>query len=114
MIHAPRKKLAKRHARVRAKVKGMPLRPRLSVSRSTKHIQAQLINDENGTTIIGVSDIGIKKGTKQEKASAVGKAIAKKAIERGVTKVVFDRGGNRYHGRVKALADAARAEGLIF
>ncbi len=114
MIKNPKAQLIRRHARVRAKVRGVVSRPRLSVSRSTKHIQAQLIDDEKGVTIFGVSDIKVKKGTKQERAAHVGAEVAKKALEKGIKKIVFDRGGRRYHGRVKALADAAREAGLEF
>ena len=104
-----------RKGRVRAKVFGTPERPRLSVFRSAKHITAQLIDDTTGNTIAFVSDTEIKaKGTKTEQAVAVGKAIAKKAQDKKVATVVFDRGGNQYHGRVQALADAAREGGLEF
>jgi large subunit ribosomal protein L18 len=113
------KRLARlvRHRRVRAKVFGTASRPRLAVFRSANHIFAQLIDDVSGHTICAASDLKgkFKLGTKKsEKAASVGEAIAKAAAERGIKKVVFDRGGFAYHGRVKALADAARKAGLEF
>ena len=108
----------RRHARVRKMVEGSGVRPRLAVYRSLSHIYAQVIDDERGHTLAAASDVeaAIKdgKGTKTDRAKAVGSALAEKAKAAGVTQVVFDRGGNRYHGRVKALADAARASGLQF
>lgn len=105
----------RRHKRIRARVRGTSLRPRLSVFRSGKHLQAQLIDDEKGRTLLGMSDAAIKaKGTKTDRARLLGMAIAKRAGELGVTKAVFDRGGYSYHGRVKALADAAREGGIKF
>lgn len=104
----------RRHNRIRAKVKGTPERPRLSVFRSARHITAQLIDDTRGITIAAASDADVKKGTKLERATATGKALAAKAKEKGVTKAVFDRGGFLYTGRVRALADAARGAGLEF
>ncbi len=108
----------RRHVRVRKTVEGSGARPRLAVYRSLSHIYAQVIDDERGHTLAAASDAeaAIKggKGTKTERAKAVGSALAEKAKAAGVTQVVFDRGGNRYHGRVKALADAARASGLQF
>lgn len=93
-------------------------RPRLSVFRSNNEIYAQLIDDASGKTIMSVSSIGknsVKaKGSKTEKAKSVGAALAKKAVEKGITDVVFDRNGFLYHGRVKALADGAREAGLKF
>jgi large subunit ribosomal protein L18 len=111
----------RRHLRVRKKVQGTPERLRLSVYRSLTHIYAQVIDDEKGHTIASASDIeadvrGAKKG-KQKKtdvAKLVGELIGKRAIEAGVSKVVLDRAGYRYHGRVKALADGARSAGLQF
>lgn len=104
--------------RVRQIVKGTPERPRLSVFRSNKEIYAQVINDLQGTTIAAASstekEISAAKGNKSEKAALVGKLIAQKAIEAGVSTVVFDRNGYLYHGRVKNLADAAREGGLKF
>jgi large subunit ribosomal protein L18 len=108
----------RRHERVRKTVAGTPGRPRLAVYRSLTHIYAQVIDDEQGRTLAAASDVEktLKdaKGNKSERAKAVGTAIAQKAKDAGVTKVVFDRGGNRYHGRVKALAEAAREGGLQF
>jgi large subunit ribosomal protein L18 len=104
--------------RIRKRVAGVATKPRLSIFRSNADIYAQLINDDNGTTIAAASskdkDILAQKGTKTEKSKMVGEAIARKATELGVTKVVFDRGGYIYHGRVKAVADGAREGGLQF
>ena len=104
------------HKRIRAKVKGNAERPRLAVFRSNAHIYAQLIDDEKGVIICAASDLGIKRGgqSKVEIAKAVGRDIAKKAKEKQVSAVVFDRGGFKYHGRVKAVADGAREAGLVF
>jgi len=103
--------------RIRKVVSGTTEQPRLAVFRSNKEIYAQIINDETGATIVAASskqkDIKAK-GTKTEIAATVGKAIAEKAIKAGVEKISFDRGGYLYHGRVKALADAARKGGLKF
>ena len=114
----PRAARVRRHERVRKTVSGTPVRPRLAVFRSLTHIYVQVIDDEAGRTLAHASSIekALKdaKGNKSERAKAVGSAIARKAIDAGVTQVVFDRGGNRYHGRVKALAEAARAGGLQF
>ena len=107
-----------RHARVRAKINGTKDIPRLNVFRSAKHITVQVIDDENGNTIVSASsmdkDLKIKNGGNVEAAKIVGEAIAKKAKKAGITKVVFDRGGYQYHGRVEALANAARENGLEF
>ena len=105
----------KRHKRVRRKISGTPERPRLCVFRSLKHIYAQIIDD----TIVAASTLEIPKEqlagkTKVEQAYMVGKLIAEKALKKGITKVVFDRGGYKYHGRVKALAEGAREGGLLF
>lgn len=111
---------AKKHQRVRKTVTGTPERPRLSVYRSLNHIYAQVIDDVAGQTLAAAStiDAGAKGsvvvGGNIEAAKVVGAAIAEKAKEKGITKVVFDRGGNLYHGRVKALAEAAREAGLEF
>jgi large subunit ribosomal protein L18 len=108
----------RRHERVRKTVTGSAERPRLAVYRSLTHIYAQVIDDARGHTLAAASDrdAGVKDatGTKIERAKAVGTAVAKKAQAAGVTTVVFDRGGNKYHGRVKALAEAARESGLKF
>ncbi|TXB67336.1 50S ribosomal protein L18 [Vicingus serpentipes] len=103
--------------RIRKIVSGTASQPRLSVYRSNKEIYAQIINDENGVTLVAASSIekDVKaKGNKTEIASIVGKAIAEKAVKAGIDKVAFDRGGYLYHGRVKALAEAAREGGLKF
>lgn len=113
------KKIAKirRHKRVRAKIFGTVDSPRLCVFRSPKHIYAQLINDEKGITLVSANDKELKKPAKPNKiviAQEVGKLIAGKAIKNKIEKVVFDRGGYKYHGRVKALAEGAREGGLKF
>ncbi len=108
------KKRIIRHKRIRAKVKGTAERPRLCVFRTPKHIYAQLIDDEKAKTIISVSDAKITKKSKVASASEVGKLIAEKAVAKKIAQVVFDRGGYKYHGRVKALADGARKAGLKF
>ena len=119
MITKPDKNAArlKRHARVRAKITGTPECPRLDVFRSAKHIYAQIIDDVSGTTLCAASPMdkdfeGF--GGNKEAAKKVGAAIAKKAADKGITTVVFDRGGYIYHGRVKELAEAAREGGLKF
>jgi large subunit ribosomal protein L18 len=104
-----------RKRRVRSKIFGTAERPRLSVSASLAHVRVQLIDDEAGKTLAYASDEKIKeKKTKTEKAVKVGEEIAEKAAKAGIKKVVFDRGAKLYHGRVKALAEAARAKGLEF
>jgi|SRR5579872_1310347 len=108
-------KRIRRHDRVRTKISGTKDRPRLAIFRANQHIYAQLIDDSSGKTLASVSDLDPKlKGNKSEKATQVGTMIAKKAEGLSVAAVVFDRGGFKYHGRVKALADAARAAGLKF
>jgi large subunit ribosomal protein L18 len=104
----------KRHLRVRNKISGTPERPRLVVFRSLKHISAQLVDDTAQRTLATVSDLGIEQGKKGERASEVGKLIAERAKSAGITRVVFDRAGYRYHGRIKAVADGAREGGLEF
>jgi len=104
---------ARRHLRVRGKVAGTQERPRLVVFRSHKHIYAQIVDDVAKRTVLSVTDSGIT-GKKSEKSTAVGKLVAERAKAAGITKVVFDRGGYRYHGRVKAVADGAREGGLEF
>lgn len=102
-----------RHARVRAKVSGTASRPRLNVFRSNAEIYVQLIDDESGKTLAHASSNEIKEtGKKSDIATAVGKLTAEKALKAGITEVVFDRGGYQYHGRVKSLAEGARAAGL--
>ncbi|ENQ3080704.1 MULTISPECIES: 50S ribosomal protein L18 [Bacillus] len=108
----------KRHARVRAKLTGTAERPRLNVFRSNQHIYAQVIDDVNGVTLVSASTLDKEltlNGTSNiEAATKVGEIVAKRAVEKGVKEVVFDRGGYLYHGRVKALAEAAREAGLQF
>ncbi|WP_409290992.1 50S ribosomal protein L18 [Peribacillus sp. SCS-26] len=108
----------KRHARVRAKLSGTEARPRLNVYRSNKHIYAQLVDDLSGVTLASAStldkDLGLESTSNLEAAQKVGELVAKRAVEKGYSSVVFDRGGYLYHGRVKALADAARENGLQF
>ena len=106
----------RRHLRVRKKVQGTPERPRLVVFRSSKHIYAQLVDDQRGVTLTGVADtsegIAVEGKGKVARSFALGRLIAAKAKEQGIVKVVFDRGGYQYHGRVKAVADGARKGGL--
>lgn len=110
----------RRHLRVRKKLSGTAQRPRLSVFRSLSHIYAQIIDDDAGRTLVSASDteeaLRSKKngGPKTASAAAVGSLVGRRAVEKGVTQVVFDRGGYRYHGRVKSLAEAAREAGLKF
>ncbi|MBR5395323.1 MAG: 50S ribosomal protein L18 [Bacteroidaceae bacterium] len=100
--------------RVRNKVSGTAERPRMSVFRSNKQIYVQIINDMNGTTLVSASSLGMETCPKKEQAAKVGEMAAKKALEAGITTVVFDRNGYLYHGRVKEVADAARNGGLKF
>jgi large subunit ribosomal protein L18 len=104
----------RRHLRVRNRVTGTAERPRLVVFRSLKHIYAQLVDDAANRTLATVSDLGIEQGKKGERAAEVGKLIAERAKSAGITRVVFDRAGYRYHGRIKAVADGARKGGLDF
>ncbi len=105
----------RRHNKIRAKISGTAARPRLIVFRSIANNYAQIINDEEGKVIAEASDLKMKdKGTKVEKAKKVGEEIAKRAKEKKIEEVVFDRNGYKYHGRVKALADGARESGLKF
>lgn len=104
----------KRHLRVRNKIAGTAERPRLVVFRSLKHIYAQLVDDNARRTLATVSDLGIEEGKKGDRAAQVGKLIAERAKSAGITRVVFDRAGYRYHGRIKAVADGAREGGLEF
>jgi len=103
----------RRHLRVRKRVSGTAERPRLVVFRSLKHIYAQIVDDVAGRTILTVTDGGLE-GRKSEKSLEVGKLIATRAKEAGISRVVFDRAGYQYHGRVKAVADGAREGGLEF
>lgn len=108
----------KRHARVRSKLSGTEARPRLNVYRSNKNIYAQLIDDEKGVTLASAStlekELGSDANGNVAAAEKVGELIAKRAVEKGIKSVVFDRGGYLYHGRVKALAESARENGLEF
>ncbi len=100
--------------RVRNKISGTAECPRMSVFRSNKQIYVQIINDETSSTLVAASSLGMEAMPKKEQAAKVGEAVAKKAIEAGITKVVFDRNGYLYHGRVKEVADGARNGGLKF
>jgi large subunit ribosomal protein L18 len=108
----------KRHQRIRLRVSGSPERPRLAVFRSLNHIYAQVIDDTSGKTLAAAStldkDLRGSSGSKSEQAAAVGRLVAERAKAAGVSKVVLDRAGFRYHGRVRSLADAARGAGLEF
>ena len=110
----------KRHARVRKNLSGTPERPRLSVYRSEKNIYAQIIDDTNRVTLVAASSLdeavkgAVNHTGNKEAAKLVGQLVAKKAVEKGITEVVFDRGGYVYHGRVQVLAEAAREAGLKF
>ena len=121
MIIAPKRNDIRQrvHARIRAKMSGTAERPRLNVYRSINHIYTQLVDDQNGITLASASTVTAKgterkSGGNVEAAKAVGKLIAERAKEKGIETVVFDRGGYLYHGRIKALADAAREAGLKF
>jgi large subunit ribosomal protein L18 len=109
-----------RHRRIRKKISGTSTRPRLCVFRSLKHIYAQLIDDEKGHTLVGVSSLSpeikaiVPKGGNIAAAKEVGKLLAQKAVEKNITQVVFDRAGYQFHGRVAALANAAREQGIQF
>jgi large subunit ribosomal protein L18 len=102
----------RRHRRVRKKLGGTPERPRLAVYRSNRHIYVQLVDDQGARTLAAASDFGIPEGGKGDRAKKVGQAIAERARALGVDRVVFDRGGRLYHGRVKAVAEGAREGGL--
>jgi large subunit ribosomal protein L18 len=108
----------KRHDRIRLRLEGDANRPRLAVFRSLKHISAQVIDDASGRTLVAATSLEKElrsgTGTKSDSAAAVGRLLAERAKSAGVEKVVFDRAGYRYHGRIKSLADAARAAGLQF
>ena len=109
---------SRRHLRVRKKVSGTPTRPRLVVNRSSRHLFVQVVDDAAGTTLVWAStmepDLRASDGDKTAKARRVGELVADRAKSAGITTVVFDRGGNKYHGRVAALADGARDAGLAF
>lgn len=114
------RKRKRRHQRIRRKVIGSGDRPRLSVYRSMKHIYCQIINDVDGTTLASASTVSpeireqVKDGGNVKAAEIVGKKIAEEALKKGISKVVFDKGGYKYHGRVKALAESARKSNLSF
>lgn len=116
----PRERRLRRHLRVRKKVFGTPDRPRLAVFRSLNHIYAQIIDDVRGHTLVSASTLDpevrdkVKGLRKTDAARVVGEVVGRRALAAGITRVVFDRGGFKYHGRVKALADGARAAGLEF
>lgn len=122
MDSAKRKRLARqrRHGRVRKKISGTAERPRLNVFRSLKHIYGQVIDDTAGHTLVSASTVDqevsslVQGKNKAEQAQIVGQVLARRALQRGIKQVVFDRGGWAYHGRIKALADGARKEGLEF
>jgi len=122
MIKKPSKNEARlrKHLRVRKKISGTPERPRLNVYRSLKNIYAQIIDDKSGRTLVAASTLDeaikgkIQNGGNKEAAREVGKLIAQRALDKGITSVVFDRGGYIYHGRVKELAEGAREAGLNF
>ena len=119
-LKAKKAALRRRHTRVRGKVSGTPARPRLCITRSNSNMYAQVIDDIAGKTLVAASTLGPdfkaagKSGANIEGASELGRIIGEKALAAGVTTVVFDRGGNLYHGRIKAVADAAREAGLVF
>ena len=112
--------LRRRHMRVRGKISGTAQRPRLCITRSNSNLYAQFVDDVAGKTLLGISTLGPdfkatgKSGVTVEGAAAMGEIIGKKALEAGITEIVFDRGGNLYHGRIKAVADGAREAGLKF
>ena len=112
--------LRRRHMRVRGKISGTAQRPRLCITRSNSNLYAQFVDDVAGKTLLGISTLGPdfkatgKSGATVEGAAAIGEIIGKKALEAGITEIVFDRGGNLYHGRIKAVADGAREAGLKF
>jgi len=110
----------KRHRRVRTKISGTPQRPRLNVFRSSKHIYAQVIDDQSGNTLVAASSLDpqlrpdLPRGSDRDAARNVGKLLGQRAVDQGIKDVVFDRGGYLYHGRVKELAEGAREAGLNF
>ena len=120
MKRTRRESVQRRHRRVRRKVNGTAERPRLAVFRSNEHIYAQVIDDQQQHTVAAASSLEpglkseLKSGATCEASAAVGKLIAQRSLEKGISKVVFDRGGNLYHGRIQALAEAAREGGLDF
>ena len=119
-LKAKKAALDRRHRRVRGKVSGTATRPRLCVIRTNTHIYAQVIDDVAGVTIASASSVdaevrgSLKNGSNADAAKVVGETVGRRAVEKGITEVVFDRGGRLYHGRVQALADGARSAGLTF
>lgn len=107
-------KMERRERRVRGKLHGTAVRPRVSVSRTNKHMFMQAINDDAGTTVAAISDQKITDGTKTERASKAASQLAAGLKKAGVSAIIFDRGGYRYHGRVRAVAEALRQEGIEF
>lgn len=109
-----KQKRQSRHKKIRRKVMGTEARPRVAVFRSSQHIYAQLIDDSKAITLASQSDLGIEKGTKSEKANEVGEKLAQKVLKLKIKKIVFDRGGFKYHGRIATLAAGLRKGGLEF
>lgn len=104
----------KRHKKVRAKVSGTAFRPRIAVFKSNQYVYAQVVDDESGKTLLSVSDVKAKGGRKSEKALEIGESLAAKMKEKGFAEAVFDRGGFKFHGRIKAVADGLRKGGIKF
>lgn len=104
----------RRRRRIRAKISGTAKRPRFTVHKSLRHLRAQLIDDQTGKTLASLSTLNLQKRSSLAVAAILGSALAKKAVEMGIKQVVFDRGGYQYHGQIKALAEAARKEGIQF
>ena len=105
---------SRRHRKVRAKISGTSSRPRIAVFKSNQYIYAQVVDDESGKTLLSVSDMEVKKGKKSEKALKIGEALAAQMKEKGLLEAVFDRGGFKFHGRVKSVADGLRSGGIKF
>ncbi len=103
-----------KHKRIRKTITGVSDKPRVAIFKSSQHIYAQIIDDSKGATLVSESDLNIKTGTKKERATKVGEVLAQKAVKAKITKIVFDRGGFSYHGRVAALAEGLRKGGLQF
>ncbi len=104
----------RRHEKVRAKISGTSSRPRIAVFKSNQYIYAQVVDDESGKTLLSVSDMEVKKGKKSEKALKIGETLAARMKEKGLLEAVFDRGGFKFHGRVKSVADGLRNGGIKF
>ncbi|MBI2064367.1 MAG: 50S ribosomal protein L18 [Candidatus Yanofskybacteria bacterium] len=105
---------SRRHRKVRAKISGTSSRPRIAVFKSNQYIYAQVVDDESGKTLLSVSDMEVKKGKKSEKALKIGETLAARMKEKGLLEAVFDRGGFKFHGRVKSVADGLRNGGIKF